>query len=111
MAAVGLAPATAFPLAVGGMFCIGFTIAFGAGLRRAIIQTIVPPEMQGRVFTLQFSGGAIMAPLGMAIAVPVTNALGVQSWYIIGGIITAILGTSTFFIPSIMQIEDKSVLS
>ncbi|MCP4426271.1 MAG: MFS transporter, partial [Chloroflexi bacterium] len=105
MAVIGLTPATIFPLAIGGVFCMGFTIAFGAGLRVAIIQTIVPPEMQGRIFTLLWSCGGAMAPLGLMIAGPVADILGAQFWFVACGIVTAVLGVSAFFIPAIMQIE------
>jgi len=74
----------------------------------ATLQVTVPPEMQGRVFTLAMSGSAAMSPLGLAIAGPVADAMGVQIWFPIGGIATVIMGVGCFFIPAIMQIEDRA---
>lgn len=107
MAAVGFAPSALLSLAIGAMFCVGLTISFGAGLRVAIIQTVVPPQMQGRIFTLMGSTGSMMAPIGLFLAGPVADRWGVPVWYVLCGVITAVLGTITFFIPSIMHIEDK----
>jgi len=47
-------------------------------------------------------------PLGLAIAGPVADALGVQIWFLIGGIATIVMGTGALFIPAIMQIEDRT---
>ncbi len=105
---LGLTPATAFTLALGAMFFGGFMNPIANGSLFATLQVTVPPEMQGRVFTLAMSGSAAMSPLGLAIAGPVADALGVQIWFLIGGIATVIMGAGSFFIPAIMQIEDKA---
>jgi DHA3 family macrolide efflux protein-like MFS transporter len=47
-------------------------------------------------------------PLGLAIAGPVADALGVQIWFLIGGIATTVMGTGAFFTPAIMQLEDRT---
>jgi len=105
---LGLTPATAFMLAVGAMFFGGFTNPIANGSLFATLQVTVPPEMQGRVFTLVLSGATAMSPLGLAIAGPVADALGVQIWFLTGGIATVIMGAGSFFIPAIMHIEDKA---
>jgi DHA3 family macrolide efflux protein-like MFS transporter len=104
---IGLTPATAFTLAVGAMFFDGFMNPIANGSLQAALQAIVPPHMQGRVFTLVASGAAAMSPLGLAIAGPVADALGVQIWFLIGGTATVIMGVGSFFVPAIMQIEDQ----
>ncbi len=105
---LGLTPATAFTLALGAMFFGGFMNPIANGSLFATLQATVPPEMQGRVFTLAMSGSAAMSPLGLAIAGPVADALGVQIWFLIGGLATVIMGVGSFFIPAIMRIEDKA---
>ncbi len=105
---LGLTPATAFTLALGAMFFGGFMNPIANGSLFATLQATVPPEMQGRVFTLAMSGSAAMSPLGLVIAGPVADALGVQIWFLIGGIATVIMGVGSFFVPSIMRIEDKA---
>jgi DHA3 family macrolide efflux protein-like MFS transporter len=45
--------------------------------------------------------------LGLLIAGPVADALGVQVWYLAGGLATLALGIVGFFIPAVMQIEEQ----
>lgn len=104
---VGLTPSNAFVLALGATFFHGFMNPIANGSMFAVMQAIVPPEMQGRFFTLVLSGATAMTPLGLAIAGPVADALGVQSWFLIGGASMVAMGASMFSIPSIVRIEDN----
>jgi DHA3 family macrolide efflux protein-like MFS transporter len=108
MAAIGVAPANAFPLAVGGLFFVGFTVSFVTSLRLAILQASVPPEMQGRVITLALNGTAVTDPVGLAIAGPLADTVGVRIWYVLCGIVTTVLGVGAFFVPAIMRLEDRA---
>jgi hypothetical protein len=47
-----------------------------------------------------------MMPLSLAIAGPVSDAIGVQTWYIFGGATFALMGILTFFIPAVARLED-----
>jgi DHA3 family macrolide efflux protein-like MFS transporter len=89
---VGLAPANLIQLAIVGMFIAGMMIPLAAGSIMAVVQSIVPPEIQGRVFTVLISLGPAMTPLGLAIAGTVGEAFGIQAWYLLGGIVLAIIG-------------------
>jgi DHA3 family macrolide efflux protein-like MFS transporter len=71
----------------------------------AAIQAVVAPEMQGRVFTLMTSVSGAMSPLGLIIAGPVADKLGVQTWFIIGGVVTFMMGVAGFFIPAALNLE------
>ena len=65
----------------------------------------LPPDMLGRVSTLQGSLIAVMAPMGLALAGPVVDATGARIWYVIAGIIMMAMGVGSLFIPDVMQIE------
>lgn len=104
---IGFVPATMFWLAVGLMFLVGFMNPMINGPLMAIIQAIVAPQMQGRVFTLITSFATAMTPIGLIVAGPVADRLGVQSWYIFGGVVTILLGVGAFLIPAIMHVEDR----
>jgi DHA3 family macrolide efflux protein-like MFS transporter len=104
---IGLTPKTAFMLAVGAIFSFGFTNAVANGSFFAVLQATVPVEMQGRVFTLVMSGVMLMSPLGLAIAGPVADLFGVQIWFLLAGVVVALMGLGAFFTPTIMQIEDR----
>ena len=106
--AIGVMPAHLLLLAVGSMFCFSFLNAIANGTFFASMQSIVPPEIQGRVFTLLMSLSAGMVPLGMAVAGPVADVLGERIWFVIGGISITVLGIAAFFIPSIMNVEEEA---
>ena len=66
----------------------------------AIMQTTVAPEMRGHVFTL------IGSLSGLMIAGPLADKFGVQSWFVIGGFVTLLMGVIGFFVPVIMNVEE-----
>lgn len=106
---IGLAPAEAFWLALAGMLLAGFMNPIGNGPLIATLQTVVAPDMQGRVFTLLGSAAGAMSPLSMAIAGPVADALGVRIWYITAGVVCLALAVGSFFWPALMHVEDAPV--
>ncbi|MFW9943808.1 MAG: MFS transporter [Candidatus Sifarchaeia archaeon] len=89
---VGLAPANLIQLAIVGMFVAGMMIPMASGSIMAVVQSVVPPNIQGRVFTVLISLGPAMTPIGLAIAGAVAEAFGIQAWYLLGGIVLAIIG-------------------
>ncbi len=105
---IGFAPANAFFVAVIGAFVVGSTIALTNGPIMAIFQSRIEPEMQGRVFTLLGSLSSAMTPLGLIIAGPAADALGVQSWFIVGGFVTLFMGIIGLATPLIVNVETDS---
>ena len=103
---MGFAPPGYVWLGVIGTAGMGLTVSLVTGLRRAILQSVVPPEMQGRVFSLILAATIAMDPLGLMIAGPLTDATRVEIWYLITGVGVILMGISTFFIPAIMQVEE-----
>jgi DHA3 family macrolide efflux protein-like MFS transporter len=104
---LGLAPSTLFWIALGGVFVIGFMLPMVDGPFMAILQGTVAPEMQGRVFTIISSLLSISSPIGLAIAGPVSDALGLQVWYLTAGVLCAGAGLAGFLVPSIVHIEEN----
>jgi DHA3 family macrolide efflux protein-like MFS transporter len=82
----GLAPAAFFWLGFAGLLLFGFMNPITNGPLMAIMQSAVPPEMQGRVFTTMGSFAALASPIGMALAGPLADVLGVQFWFVISGV-------------------------
>ena len=106
MAIIGFTPATMFALTLAMMFVTGFGNPLTNGPLFAVIQSVVAPEMQGRVIGLIASVAAAMSPLGLMIAGPISDRLGVQTWFVAGGIVTILLALGAAFVPAIMHIED-----
>ena len=104
---MGLTPPTAFVAAVGAIFLVGFMNPIVNGPVFAVMQATVAPEMQGRVFTLLQSAASAMSPLSLAVAGPVSDAIGVQAWYIVGGLVCVLMGIGGFFVPALVHLEDN----
>lgn len=103
---IGLAPANLFWLAVVGGFFGGSMIAIVNGPVRAILQTAVSPEKQGRVMSLISSLATAMTPIGLMLAGPLADQFGVRPWFIVAGAATVLVGLSGFFIPALLSVED-----
>jgi DHA3 family macrolide efflux protein-like MFS transporter len=103
---MGMTPVGMLFLAIGMAFIVGFTGPIVDGPLFAVMQSTVEPGMQGRVFTLINSLTGVMTPIGLLIAGPIADTFGVRTWYIAGGIVTALLGLVSFAIPAILRIED-----
>lgn len=103
---LGFVPAHLFLVAVGASVLIGVMNPITNGPLTAIFQAAVAPEMQGRVFSLLSSMAIGASPLGLAVAGPVADLLGIQAWFILGGIGLFVMGLGGFFIPSLVRIEE-----
>jgi MFS transporter, DHA3 family, macrolide efflux protein len=104
---IGLAPARLFIVAIIGSILLGVTIPITNGPIGALLQSIIRPDMQGRVMSLLISGATAISPLGLLIAGPLSDALGIQVWFWVAGIICVMIGIAGFFIPAIMNIENN----
>lgn len=104
---VGAAPAALFPLAVAGSFATGLMTPITNGSYGAMLQAIIPPELQGRVFALIMSAAMAIAPLGLLIAGPAADAIGVRAWFWLAGAVCAGMGALGFFLPAVMRIEEQ----
>jgi DHA3 family macrolide efflux protein-like MFS transporter len=105
---IGLSPKATFLLAVAMIFFTGLLEAIVLGLSGAIAQAIIPPQVQGRVFSLLTSASQGLAPLGLLLAGPTADALGVRFWWLLTGIIIAVMGTGALLVPAIVHIEDEA---
>jgi DHA3 family macrolide efflux protein-like MFS transporter len=109
-AAIGVAPANTFPMALGAMFFAWFMNPIANGSLMAVLQIIVPADMQGRVFTLLQSAAGAMIPLGLVIAGPLADVLGVQIWFLVAGVAMAVMGIGALFVPAITRLDDVANL-
>jgi len=105
---MGLLPSSAYPLALGLMFGLGVANPITNGPLFALVQSRVAPEIQGRVFTVIHSLAAAMTPVGMLIAGPVAEWLGLQTWYIIGGAGCVLMSIIALSWPLTANLETQS---
>jgi DHA3 family macrolide efflux protein-like MFS transporter len=93
------------------MFVIGFTIPMVDGSLMAIMQEKIDNEYQGRVFTMFGSILYLSTPVGLAIAGPVSDALGVQFWFILAGILVLLTMSGGLLFKSLRNIEEDVVIN
>ncbi len=104
---IGLMPSDMFNYAVASIFFAGFMLPIFNGSFFAVLQSTVPPEMQGRFFTLISAMSTAMNPIGLIFAGPATDIIGVTVWYLLGGSGMIILGLIAMFVPAIRDIEEE----
>jgi DHA3 family macrolide efflux protein-like MFS transporter len=103
---VGVAPGAFFWLALAGFGLAGVMSPLTNGPFFAILQAVVAPEIQGRVFTTMMSFSTAMAPLGLALAGPVADRFGVQLWYLVGGAFCLLVSGLIIASPAMMRLEE-----
>jgi DHA3 family macrolide efflux protein-like MFS transporter len=103
--AVGVTPAASLVWALVSVTCVGVIVPLINGPGQAILQATVAPDYQGRVFTLGTSLATAVAPLGLLVAAPVAEVVGVAVWYLAGGATCVAMGIAGFFAPPLMRIE------
>lgn len=102
---LGLAPASLFGVALTAIFVQGFMSPMANGPIFAILQSTVKPEMQGRVMSLLNSGAAAMMPIGLGLAGPLADVIGIRTWYVVGGAACLLIALGCLFVQPLMNIE------
>lgn len=106
--ALGTIPGAFLSLAMVATLFVGLAQPITNGTLGAIMQAVVDPAKQGRVFTMTNSLAAAMTPVGLIIAGPLSDQFGVQTWFIVGGISCIAMAFLMFLTPSVMNIETKA---
>jgi DHA3 family macrolide efflux protein-like MFS transporter len=103
---VGFAPADSFWIALAGIGIMAIFITIGNGSFMAIMQAVVAPEMQGRIFTVLGSIVQAMTPIGLLIGGPLADRFGVQLWYLLSTVAVLVMSAAMLLSPTIMRLED-----
>ena len=104
---MGFVPADLFFLALVSVFVTGLAVPLVDGPMMAILQAKVEPEIQGRVFTLMGSLLSLTVPFGLLLAGPLSDLVNLQVWYLLAGLACVVLGIAMFFIPDVVNIEER----
>ncbi len=91
VALTALTPASWLWLAVIWWTISGFAFSTGNAPMMAILQTIIPNELQGRAFSLLNVVFGLAGPLGLVIAGPLAEIVGVRGVFILGGTLSALI--------------------
>jgi len=101
-------PPTGIYIAAGSALIVGFMNPITNGPIFGVMQATVAPDMQARVFSLLGSMASGMAPIGLLIAGPLSDKLGIQTWFLLGGSICILMAVTGLFIPALRNIESES---
>jgi DHA3 family macrolide efflux protein-like MFS transporter len=96
-----------FLMGVAMMFLTGLGIVFCNAPIGAIIQSVVAKDMQGRFGALLGSITGAMTPLGLAIAGPVADVVGIRPIFYFAGAAILVLILAGFFSRDLMNIEKQ----
>ena len=108
MLVLGLTPSGWFAVGVAAMMTMGVAISLTDAPLHAVMQGAIDPDVQGRVFALLGSLFNVTAPIGLAIAGPVTDLIGVQIWYVVAGVLCFVMGIAAQMMPDVMNLEDQA---
>lgn len=107
LALIGFIPSTGFTIAVIIFLVSALMIPLINGPIHAVVQSAVIPEMQGRVISMISTFAGLAMPIGLAVAGPLSDAVGIQTWFIVGGIFMSLAGIFGFISPDMRNIEDQ----
>jgi MFS family permease len=107
---VGYAIGTAvWQLAVFAIF-FGALITAGSVVWGTLMQARVPPELRGRVHSLDWFVSIGLAPLSFALTGPVSNAIGVETTLILAGVVPLVATAALFFVARLRRDEELNPL-
>ncbi len=109
MALTALAPSRLFAVAVLWWTVSGIAFSLGHAPLTALLQTIVPHQLQGRVLSLLHMVEGLASPLGLALASPLGEWLGVRWLFVITGTLGGAVILAGFLSPPLMRLEERSV--
>jgi MFS family permease len=95
---------------------MAFAVVYGAGITAGsvvwgtLMQTRVPPDLRGRVHSLDWFVSIGLTPVSFALTGPVSSGIGVDATLIIAGIAPAIATAALFFVARLRRDEDAHPL-
>lgn len=106
---VGIVPSNGYWIALGAALVIGTTLSIINGSVVAIMQRGIRSDLQGRALALLSSGVTAMSPIGLLLAGPISDLIGIQVWFLAGGVVMIATPIVAMFVPAIMHMEDREV--
>jgi MFS transporter, DHA3 family, macrolide efflux protein len=100
--------APAFWLAVVSWTFYGMGFSVGNAKLFALLATVVPNQIQGRTISLLTTILGVVGPLGLLIAGPLGETIGVRGVFIWGGVLSTAICVLWLFIPAIHKLEQSA---
>lgn len=104
---LGIVPQNGYWLAVAAFGGVGLMGAITNGSLGPLLQIKVPPEVQGRVFTVLSSMCLGMMPIGLFLSAPIAKKFGIQAAYLAAGIAGLLMTLFALLDKRVMTLEDQ----
>ncbi len=104
-----LMPANLFWAAAFWWMISSFTFIFANAPLTALLQTIIPNQIQGRVLSLLNMIIALAAPVGLMVANPLGEWLGLRGLFVSVGILSGLVAFSGFASYHLKNLEDRKL--
>lgn len=105
LALTAFAPASLFWLAVLWWVVSGLTFTLGNAPLTALLQTTIPNHLQGRVLSLLSTVMGLAAPIGLAVAAPLGELVGVRWLFVAQGVLGALVSLAGFLSPQLLRLD------
>jgi DHA3 family tetracycline resistance protein-like MFS transporter len=93
------------PILIGGMFIVGMCHATFTLIWNHTLQEMVPPELLGRVYSIDALGSFVLLPVGFGITGWATDLIGAPTVFLIGGFATIALVAAGLTHPAIRNLD------
>jgi MFS family permease len=105
-----LGPATASWQAALVYFAMSGCLASGLIIWVTLLQTHVPPELLGRVTSLDWFVSVSLVPLSFLLVAPVSSAIGAEATLVAGGLIGCACTLAFLAVPGVRDVERRPPL-
>jgi hypothetical protein len=103
IAGMGLVPDVPATMVFAAIFGAQF-VGIGV-LWTTAVQKHVPPEVMGRVISIDYFGGGLLLPVAPIVFAAVITAVGPSEAFVIGGILSTIVAAALLLVPSIRALK------
>ncbi|QGN22547.1 MFS transporter [Elizabethkingia anophelis] len=107
MAFTALTPASLFWLATTFWVLSGIFFIMGNAPLTALLQTTIPNHLQGRALSLLNMIMGLAAPVGLALATPLGELIGIRGLFVAMGLLGGIICLVGYFSRSIKQLDSE----
>lgn len=105
-----LAPLGNFLIISIGSFIFAFMFPIINTIIMTMVQTVVPPDKQGRVLAISITIATAVSPIGMVISGPLAEILGIVFLFILSSILGIITMIIVWFFTNIRKLGDYKIL-
>lgn len=102
-------PASLFWLALVWWTLSGTTFVMGNAPLMALLQTTVPNQLQGRVVSLMNATMGLAAPVGLALATPLGELIGIRWLFVLTGIAGGIVSLAGFVSTPLRRMDTADI--